>query len=224
MGGLELALLGLIVPIFCVVGVLFGIYLQFYRGWSAHNCIIFFLAILTAMVGWGVLGYIPGVSGRCSVERSHVLLSEMMLNSNTFRLEQNPYGLKSATEMYIFCVLFGFCLGPLGGISRLAFVDMIPPGHEAEFFALMEISDKGSSWLGPLITTVIWTNFPGKEHIRLAFIYLFGICTVALALTMSIDMKVALRDASSLKMAMRMRKLKKKREFGGDLLAEQLGL
>ena len=123
---------------------------------------------------------------------------------------QMPFGLKSQLEMFIWITGFGFCLGPLGGISRLAFVDIIPPGHEAEFFALMEITDKGSSFIGPAIVSALWTAFP--NHVRLAFLYLLLICSVAIGLLLTVDPKIALRDASSLKMAMRMRKLKKKRE------------
>ena len=123
--------------------------------------------------------------------------------------------------MYVAVAVFGFCLGPLGGVSRLAFADIIPPGHEAEFFALMEISDKGSSWMGPTFVTALWTAFPA--HSRLAFVYLLLSCTVALAIMSTIDVKIALRDASSLKMAMRMRKLKQKSESAGIVRAGARG-
>src|SRR5688572_31106660 len=36
-------------------------------------------------------------------------------------------------------------------LSRSLFSHMIPHGQEAEYFSLYEISERGTSWLGPLI-------------------------------------------------------------------------
>ena len=40
-------------------------------------------------------------------------------------------------------------IGAVQSYSRTMFCDLLIPGKEAEFFALFEITDKGSSWLGP---------------------------------------------------------------------------
>jgi UMF1 family MFS transporter len=42
-------------------------------------------------------------------------------------------------------------MGGTQALSRSLFSQMIPPGREAEYFSLYEISDKGTSWLAPLI-------------------------------------------------------------------------
>jgi UMF1 family MFS transporter len=42
-------------------------------------------------------------------------------------------------------------MGGTQALSRSLFSIMIPKGKEAEYFALYEISDKGTSWLAPLI-------------------------------------------------------------------------
>ncbi|MBC8124376.1 MAG: MFS transporter, partial [Candidatus Kapabacteria bacterium] len=41
-------------------------------------------------------------------------------------------------------------LGGTQALSRSMFSRMIPTGKEAEYFSLYEISDKGTSWIGPL--------------------------------------------------------------------------
>lgn len=41
------------------------------------------------------------------------------------------------------CFIFGFALGPIQSYSRSLYSMLIPQGHESEFFALYEISDKG---------------------------------------------------------------------------------
>ncbi|MDT0382202.1 MFS transporter [Streptomyces sp. DSM 42041] len=45
----------------------------------------------------------------------------------------------------------GLVLGGSQALSRSLFAQLIPKGKEAEYFALYEISDRGTSWLGPLL-------------------------------------------------------------------------
>jgi len=42
-------------------------------------------------------------------------------------------------------------LGGSQALSRSVYSLMIPKGQESEYFGLYEISDKGTSWLGPLL-------------------------------------------------------------------------
>ena len=50
--------------------------------------------------------------------------------------------------------MLGGCIGlVLGGsqaLSRSLFSQLIPTGKEGEYYGFYEISDKGTSWLGPL--------------------------------------------------------------------------
>ena len=39
--------------------------------------------------------------------------------------------------------------------TRVLFSSLVPKGLEAQLFALYEISDKGSSWIGPCVLAVI---------------------------------------------------------------------
>ncbi len=45
----------------------------------------------------------------------------------------------------------GDCAGGTQALSRSLFSLMIPKGREAEYFGVYEISDKGTSWLCPLL-------------------------------------------------------------------------
>ena len=47
--------------------------------------------------------------------------------------------------------LIGFVLGGSQALSRSLFSQLIPAGREAEYFSLYETSDRGTSWLGPLL-------------------------------------------------------------------------
>jgi UMF1 family MFS transporter len=52
---------------------------------------------------------------------------------------------------YILACLIGLVLGGTQALSRSLFSHMVPAGREAEYFSAYEISDRGTSWLGPLL-------------------------------------------------------------------------
>ena len=96
-------------------------------------------------------------------------------------------------------------------IQRCAFTHLIPPGQESEFFGIFEVSDKGSSILGPI---VIGVTFQLTGMLRYAVVYLVIIHIAALAVLSVTDFEQGARDCSSLRMAMRLKALKNQREKG----------
>ena len=52
---------------------------------------------------------------------------------------------------YVLACLIGLVLGGTQALSRSLFSHMVPAGREAEYFSAYEISDRGTSWLGPLL-------------------------------------------------------------------------
>jgi UMF1 family MFS transporter len=64
------------------------------------------------------------------------------------------FGLKGDNRVMEFFILGAFIALVMGGsqaISRSLFAQMIPPGREAEFYSFYEVSERGTSWTGPLI-------------------------------------------------------------------------
>jgi MFS transporter, UMF1 family len=59
--------------------------------------------------------------------------------------------LKTARDFLIMGAIIGVVLGGSQALSRSLYSLMIPKGQEAEFFSIYEVSDKGTSWLGPLL-------------------------------------------------------------------------
>jgi MFS transporter, UMF1 family len=57
----------------------------------------------------------------------------------------------AAGWFYLLAVVIGFVLGGTQALSRSLFSQLIPPGREAEYFGFYEISDRGTSWLGPFL-------------------------------------------------------------------------
>jgi MFS transporter, UMF1 family len=58
--------------------------------------------------------------------------------------------ISTEAHFYVLAGVIAIVLGGTQALSRSLFSQMIPAGKEAEFFSLYEISDKGTSWLGPL--------------------------------------------------------------------------
>ncbi|MEU5363828.1 MFS transporter [Streptomyces sp. NPDC005925] len=52
---------------------------------------------------------------------------------------------------FVLAACIGLVLGGSQALSRSLFSHLVPPGKEAEYFSAYEISDRGMSWLGPLL-------------------------------------------------------------------------
>lgn len=70
-------------------------------------------------------------------------------------IDASPIGLKQTWELYVFAVWFGFNIGAIQSFTRTAYMALTPPGRESEFFGFFELTDKGSSWIGPAIVAVL---------------------------------------------------------------------
>ncbi|MDT4919094.1 MAG: transporter, family, partial [Pseudonocardiales bacterium] len=81
--------------------------------------------------------------------------------------------------------LIGIVLGGSQALSRSLFSQLIPAGKEAEYFGLYEISDKGTSWLGPLLFGLA-IQLTGSYRIAIISLVVFFVAGFALLLTVPI--------------------------------------
>ncbi|HEX8920325.1 MAG TPA: MFS transporter, partial [Pyrinomonadaceae bacterium] len=66
------------------------------------------------------------------------------------------YGfLDTVTQAWVMGAAIAIVLGGSQALSRSLFSRMIPKGREASFFGIYEISERGTSWLGPLIFSIV---------------------------------------------------------------------
>jgi UMF1 family MFS transporter len=62
------------------------------------------------------------------------------------------YGfLQTLTQAYFMSGVIGFVLGGSQALSRSLFSKMIPAGRESAYFGIYEISERGTSWIGPVV-------------------------------------------------------------------------
>lgn len=85
------------------------------------------------------------------------------------------------TEFWILGACIALVLGGSQAISRSLFAQMVPPGKEAEFFSIYEISERGTSWSGPLIFGVVnqWQGSLRPAILSLIFFFVVGVILLA---------------------------------------------
>jgi len=95
-------------------------------------------------------------------------------------------------EFFVMAGLVGLVMGGSQALSRSLFSLMIPAGKEAEYFSLYEISDKGTSWQGPLVFGLA-LQMTGSY--RLAALSLTIFFVVGFALLSRVDVDAAAAEA-----------------------------
>lgn len=106
-------------------------------------------------------------------------------------------GLKGESRVLQFFILGGFIALVMGGsqaISRSLFAQMIPKGKEAEFFAFYEISERGTSWIGPLVFGLANQIF---NNLRIGILSLIFFFIAGLILLPLVNVGKAITDAKN---------------------------
>lgn len=105
------------------------------------------------------------------------------------------YGfLATRTQAYVMAGFIGMVLGSAQALSRSLYSQMIPVGRESAFFGLYEISEKGTSWMGQLLFTIIIGATGSFRHAILGLIVFFVVGSVILLFT---DTKKAIHEAGN---------------------------
>ncbi|KIY49606.1 MFS general substrate transporter [Fistulina hepatica ATCC 64428] len=102
------------------------------------------------------------------------------------------FGLKTPGEMYVLVVIFGSVYGAFQGYARALYAELLPPGEEARWYALFSITDKSSSFVGPMVVGAI---SQATGNIRYGFFFLVAVIWVAVPILLSIDVDQGRRDA-----------------------------
>jgi UMF1 family MFS transporter len=102
--------------------------------------------------------------------------------------------MQNTAQAWVMAGMIAIVLGGSQALSRSLFSRMIPPGREASFFGIYEISERGTSWIGPLIFGVIVSQTGSYRKALLSLIALF---VVGLVILLFADTKKAEEDARS---------------------------
>jgi UMF1 family MFS transporter len=89
--------------------------------------------------------------------------------------------LRTTLDFYMLGAVIAIVLGGTQALSRSLFSLMIPRGQESEYFSLYEVSDRGTSWIGPLLFGLA-LQFTGSYRVAiLSLVILFAIGFVLLS-------------------------------------------
>ncbi|MGW4911413.1 MFS transporter [Streptomyces sp. NPDC004270] len=106
------------------------------------------------------------------------------------------YFLPAGAPVWFFVLAagIGLVLGGSQALSRSLFSHLVPPGKEAEYFAAYEMSDRGMSWLGPLLFGI---TFQLTGSYRSAIISLVAFFVIGFALLARVPVRRAIGEAGN---------------------------
>jgi UMF1 family MFS transporter len=89
----------------------------------------------------------------------------------------------TVAQAWVMSAVIGVVLGGSQALSRSLFSRMIPAGREASFFGVYEISERGTSWLGPLVFSMVVARTGSYREAILSLIVFFVLGMLILWLT-----------------------------------------
>ena len=104
------------------------------------------------------------------------------------------FGMHYGWELFLLMAVYAPNIGVVQAYSRSLLSTMLPKGHESQFFSFYEITDKGSSWLGPAIVA----GLARQGMIRYSFIFIWIMLIVpAIILHYTVDEELGVMQAEA---------------------------
>ena len=100
---------------------------------------------------------------------------------------------RGVTGFFLVAAAVGIVMGGSQALSRSLYAQLIPPGREAEYYSIYEISDKGTSWLSPMVFGLA-LQFTGSYRIAILSLVVFFVA--GLAVLTRVDVAEGEREAA----------------------------
>ncbi|KAJ7163917.1 autophagy-related protein 22-like protein [Mycena crocata] len=165
----SLILIGVLTPLSGILGSLLWPMLQRRYAWSNLRVIIMLVMLASVIPAYGCLGFL-----------------------SVFQRNTRFGGLTTQGEMFGLALYFGSIYGAFQSYARAFYAELLPPGEEARWYGLFSITDKSSSFVGPLIVGLISDT---TGNIRYAFFFLVFMIWAAVPVLMSVDVERGRKDA-----------------------------
>lgn len=102
--------------------------------------------------------------------------------------------LQTTLQAWGLAVVIALVLGGSQALSRSLYSLMIPKGSESVFFSLYEVSERGTSWIGPLVFGIIVAS---TGSYRYAILSLIVFLVTGMLILIFTDVNKAVREASN---------------------------
>jgi UMF1 family MFS transporter len=161
------------------------------RGLGLSQTVLISSILLVQFVAFGGALLLGRLAGRWGAKRTVIgsLAVWVACLAGAFTLRAG-----SAAQFYALAAVIGTVLGGTQALSRSLFSQLIPPGREAEYFGLYEISDRGTSWLGALIFGL---SLQLTDSYRLAIMSLVVFFVAGGAVLARVDMRRGAAEAGN---------------------------
>ncbi|MCX7851643.1 MAG: MFS transporter [Caldilineales bacterium] len=97
-------------------------------------------------------------------------------------------------QLYVLGIGVAIVLGGSQALSRSLYSQMIPRQNESEYFGFYEISERGTSWVGPLVFAAA-VQLTGSTRVAVLSVILFFV--VGLVLLLPVNVRKAMLDAGN---------------------------
>ena len=160
------------------------------KGLAPDNSVLFIAFLIAQIVGIvGALAFeriAHFTSSKTAILVSLAIWSGIVIYGFAF--------LQTLPQAYAMSGAIGFVLGGSQALSRSLFSKMIPKGRESAFFGIYAISERGTSWLGPIVFGLVAQLSNSYRPAILALIFFFVVGSVILLLT---DTNKAIKEAGN---------------------------
>jgi MFS transporter, UMF1 family len=161
------------------------------KGLESDKTVLIFAFAIAQFVGFfGALAFER--IARVSSSKTAILISLVIWSGIVIY----AYGfLQTVMQAYFMSGFTGFVLGGSQALSRSLFSQMIPEGRESSFFGIYEISERGTSWIGPIVFGLVAQLTNSYRPAILALIVFFVIGSIILFFT---NTDQAVKDAHNI--------------------------
>jgi len=143
---------------------------------NSNLIIAFMIAQIVAAIGALVFERIAHfTSTKTAILVSLVIWSAVVIYGYGF--------LHTLSDAYFMSGAIGFVLGGSQALSRSLFSQMIPKGRESAFFGIYAISERGTSWIGPMVFGLVAQLTNSYRPAILALIVFFVVGSIILLFT-----------------------------------------
>lgn len=97
------------------------------------------------------------------------------------------------TQFFVATAVVALVMGGSQALSRSLFAQLVPKGREAEYFSVYEISDKGTSWISPILFGLA-LQFTGKYRVAILSLVVFFVA--GLLVLLRVDVARGQRDVA----------------------------
>jgi len=97
------------------------------------------------------------------------------------------------TQFFVATAIVALVMGGSQALSRSLFAQLVPKGRETEYFSVYEISDKGTSWISPILFGLA-LQLTGRYRVAILSLVVFFLA--GLLMLLRVDVERGQRDVA----------------------------